>query len=104
MLHSSKSQSSYKNIKNRDKGVNLYDFYSVFIKAINKNPDKVINKKECIKKIIQLKSERENANKKNKFNINSLYLKQRTIKYKEKISKLFEKENQILEIEQEKMK
>ena len=51
---------SNKNEKiNKNKNFSQVDFYSIFIKAIEDNKDNILNKKECIHKIKELKKEKE---------------------------------------------
>ena len=98
----SRTQTSFrKNKSKKMKPTDLQDFYSVFINAVEKNPDNIVNKKECIQKIIQLKIDRENANKKSKFNIDSLLSKERP-KIKNKVLQFMNKEKKNNESEEEK--
>ena len=92
MLYKSKSQAIYNNIKRNTKINEINDFYSVVINAINKNNDNIVNKQECIEKILQIKSSRRNENRKNKININSLLNKERT-KIKNKLLQFSNYEN-----------
>ena len=99
MLNKSKSQ--IYNIKKSQLN-EINDFYSVVINAIKQNNDNIVNKRECIEKILQLKSSRRNENRK-KSNINSLLnierlsLKNKTVQFsndenkKEEIEKNSEK-------------
>jgi hypothetical protein len=51
---------SNKNEKNnKNNNFTKVDFYSIFIKAIEDNKDNILNKKECINKIKELKKEKE---------------------------------------------
>ena len=98
----SRTQTSFrKNKSKKMKPTDLQDFYSVFINAVEKNPDNIVNKKECIQKIIQLKIDRENANKKSKFNIDSLLSKERP-KIKNKVLQFMDQKNKNNETEEEK--
>ena len=98
----SRTQTSFrKNKSEKMKPTDLQDFYSVFINAVEKNPDNIVNKKECIQKIIQLKIDRENANKKSKFNIDSLLSKERP-KIKNKVLQFMDQEKKNNESEEEK--
>ena len=98
----SRTQTSFrKNKSKKMKPTDLQDFYSVFINAVEKNPDNIVNKKECIQKIIQLKIEKENANKKSKFNIDSLLSKERP-KIKNKVLQFMDQEKKNNEKEEEK--
>ena len=55
---------SNKNEKiNKNKNFSQVDFYSIFIKAIEDNKDNILNKKECINKIKELKKEKEGKKK-----------------------------------------
>jgi hypothetical protein len=92
MLYKSKSQAIYNNIKRNTKINEINDFYSVVINAINQNNDNIVNKQECIEKILQIKSSRRNENRKNKININSLLNKERT-KIKNKLLQFSNYEN-----------
>ena len=92
MLYKSKSQAIYNNIKRNTKINEINDFYSVVINAINQNNDNIVNKQECIEKILQIKSSRRNENRKNKININSLLNKERT-KIKNKLLQFSNNEN-----------
>ena len=98
----SRTQTSFrKNKSKKMKPTDLQDFYSVFINAVEKNPDNIVNKKECIQKIIQLKIDRENANKKSKFNIDSLLSKERP-KIKNKVLQFMDQEKKNNETEEKK--
>jgi len=92
MLYKSKSKTIYNNIKRNTKINEINDFYSVVINAINQNNDNIVNKQECIEKILQIKSSRRNENRKNKININSLLNKERT-KIKNKLLQFSNYEN-----------
>ena len=92
MLYKSKSQAIYNNIKRNTKINEINDFYSVVINAINQNNDNIVNKQECIEKILQIKSSRRNENRKNKINKNSLLNKERT-KIKNKLLQFSNNEN-----------
>ena len=92
MLYKSKSQAIYNNIKRNTKINEINDFYSVVINAINQNNDNIVNKQECIEKILQIKSSRRNENRKNKININSFLNKERT-KIKNKLLQFSNYEN-----------
>ena len=98
MLYKSKSQAIYDNIKKRTKVNEINDFYSIVINAIKQNNDNIVNKRECIEKILQMKSSRRNENRKNKFNINSLLNKERA-KIKNKILQFSNNENKKEELD-----
>ena len=98
MLYKSKSQAIYNNIKRNTKINEINDFYSVVINAINQNNDNIVNKQECIEKILQIKSSRRNENRKNKININSLLNKERT-KIKNKLLQFSNNENKKEELD-----
>ena len=98
----SRTQTSFrKNKSKKMKPTDLQDFYSVFINAVEKNPDNIVNKKECIQKIIQLKIDRENASKKSKINLDSLLMKERP-KIKNKVLQFMDEEKKKEEKEEEK--
>ena len=68
---------SNKNEKNnKNNNFTKVDFYSIFIKAIEDNKDNILNKKECINKIKELKKEKE-GKKKHKLRLNDLIPKPR---------------------------
>jgi hypothetical protein len=92
---------SFSRPRTKSKNTQLHDLCTVFISAIEINNDNILNKKECIEKIIKLKRDRENLNKKKKFNIDDLLKKERP-KIKNKVLQFLDEEKRNEEKENKK--
>lgn len=89
---------SFSRPRTKSKNTQLHDLCTVFISAIEINNDNILNKKECIEKIIKLKRDRENLSRKKKFNIDELLKKERP-KIKNKVLQFLDDEKRNEEIE-----
>ena len=89
---------SFSRPRTKSKNTQLHDLCTVFISAIEINNDNILNKKECIEKIIKLKRDRENLSRKKKFNIDELLKKERS-KIKNKVLQFLDDEKRNEEIE-----
>jgi hypothetical protein len=89
---------SFSRPRTKSKNTQLHDLCTVFISAIEINNDNILNKKECIEKIIKLKRDRENLSRKKKFNIDDLLKKERP-KIKNKVLQFLDDEKRNEEIE-----
>ena len=89
---------SFSRPRTKSKNTQLHDLCSVFISAVEINTDNILNKRECIEKITKLKRDRENFNKKRKFNIDDLLKKERP-KIKNKVLQFLDDEKRNEEIE-----
>ena len=92
---------SFRRQKTKPKSKEFHDLCSVFISAVEVNTDNILNKKECIEKIIKLKRDRENLNKKKKCNIDDLLKKERP-KIKNKVLQFLDEEKRNEEKENKK--
>ncbi len=94
---------SFSRPRTKSKNTQLHDLCTVFISAIEINNDNILNKKECIEKIIKLKRDRENLSRKKKFNIDELLKKERS-KIKNKVLQFLDDEKRNEENENKKEK
>ena len=94
---------SFSRPRTKSKNTQLHDLCTVFISAIEINNDNILNKKECIEKIIKLKRDRENLSRKKKFNIDDLLKKERP-KIKNKVLQFLDDEKRNEENENKKEK
>ena len=92
---------SFSRPRTKSKNTQLHDLCTVFISAIEINNDNILNKKECIEKIIKLKRDRENLSRKKKFNIDELLKKERP-KIKNKVLQFLDEEKRNEEKENKK--
>lgn len=80
MLFKNRQCNSVKNIDiNKYKNKINSNFYDICIKAISHNENRIINKEECIKKIIKLKNNHINKNGKNKKKNIKIYPMMKTV-------------------------